>query len=78
MNDPESFAVEKQGPGKCLQLTNDAATAEVIMDNSRSDPSNASADQLGIRVMRAGGSTCPEDSSKQMSFTVDIWCNPDA
>ena len=28
--------------------------------------------------MRGGGSTCPDDSSKEMSFTVDIWCNPDS
>lgn len=35
-------------------------------------------DQPGIRILRAGGSDCPDDTSRQMSFTVDIWCDQNA
>jgi hypothetical protein len=75
--DSESFALEESGPGSCLQLTSDAQSAELVMNNSRDDPSSKD-EQLGIRILRAGGSDCPEDPGRQMSFTVDIWCDADA
>jgi len=77
-DDPESFALEKNGPGSCLQLTSDAQSAELILNTSRDDPSNKEKDQEGIRILRAGGSDCPDDPGRQMSFTVDIWCDPGA
>ena len=42
----------------------------------RPDPISKGKTQTGIRLMRAGGSTCPHDKSEQLSVTFDVWCDP--
>ena len=32
---------------------------------------------MGLRILRAGGDVCPADDTRLLSFTIDIWCDPD-
>jgi hypothetical protein len=55
-------------------LTSDTPQAEITetVDRVFNDE-----DQEGIRISRAGGDTCKKDSDRLMTFTLDVYCNPD-
>ena len=42
---------------------------------SRTDPDFPERTQNGIRLRRAGGDVCPQDDTRLLSFTLDIYCN---
>ena len=57
----DSFGFMKQG-SKCLELTSDEPQAELNDFVERASQVKGE-DQEGIRLTRAGGATCPEDTS---------------
>ena len=63
---------------KCSELTSSEPRAELSEYVQRPSTLKKGEDQEGLRLTRAGGSTCDEDPKRQLSFTVDIWCNKDA
>lgn len=72
----DAFAYRADENGNCEMLTSESPQAEVTEEVSRSNPADGS-DQRGIRLLRAGGDECPADSSRLLSFTIDVWCNDD-
>ena len=59
-------------------LTSDTPQAELVDEMTRTDPNDPDSTQRGIRILRAGGDVCPADDTRLLSFTLDVWCNPDA
>ena len=57
-------------------LTSDTPQAEVTELVSKTDKDGNEVE--GIRMLRGGGSPCPADDSRLLSFTLDVWCNSDA
>ena len=72
----ESFAFMKEG-SQCKALTSDEPRAEVndVIERT-STITKSGGDQGGIRLDRAGGDECSEDSSQLLGITIDVWCNP--
>ena len=62
--------------GTCSQLTSDSPGAEIVEASERTSLVDPTQTQEGVRIERAGGSECPQDSLRQLTFTVDVWCNP--
>lgn len=62
--------------GSCEQLTSNTPSAEVIEASERISLIDPEDTQEGLRITRAGGSECPADATRDLTFTVDIWCNP--
>ena len=74
-DDGDAFAYMTKDGGKCAMLTSDTPQAEVATIVTKT----VGEDEVeGVRIMRAGGSACPADDSKALSFTLDVWCSPDS
>ena len=74
----DAFAYRSNDNGNCEMLTSDSPQAEIVVETSRTDPSDSGATQEGVRVLRAGGDVCPSDDTRLLSFTYDVYCNSDA
>ena len=72
----DSFAYRESASGQCEMLTSDTPQAEVTELVSKTDKDGNEVE--GIRMLRGGGSPCPADDSRLLSFTLDVWCNSDA
>ena len=72
----DNFGYLETKGGSCEQLTSDSPDAEIVESSSRTSLTDAEDTQEGLRIERAGGSACPEDDSRQLTLTIDIWCNP--
>ena len=75
-SESDNFAYMLTKGGSCEQLTSNDPSAEVIEVSERISLTDLEETQDGLRIMRAGGSECPEDNLRELTFTVDIWCNP--
>ena len=61
--------------GGCSMLTSETPQAEItgIVSKTVKDE-----EYEGIRILRGGGDSCPQDDSRLLTFTLDVWCNSDA
>ena len=59
-------------------LTSETPQAEMEEEISREDPNNPDEIQNGVRIRRAGGDVCPQDDTRLLAFTLDVYCNEDA
>ena len=56
-------------------LTSDSPQAEVTEEISRTTKDGDT--QTGLRILRAGGDVCPQDDTRLLSFTLDVYCDSD-
>ena len=72
----DNFAFMLPKGGECNPITSNTPNAELVEVTERDDLVDPDETQTGIRIMRAGGGECPQDDSRQLLLTIDIWCNP--
>lgn len=77
-NKEDAFAYRTDENGNCEMLTSDSPQAEIAEEVTRQSPSDPDTEQRGLRIRRAGGDDCPSDSTRQLQFTLDVYCNEDA
>lgn len=75
--DDETFAFQAAG-FDCDELTSDVPQAELNWSIGRASLTQKGETQQGIRLRRAGGTTCDKSPGQLMSVTIDVWCDPDA
>lgn len=67
----DTFAIESKD-GQCTELTDGKVSASLI------DPAESPSGLLGVRIERQSAFPCPAESSRPMSFAMEVYCNEKA